>query len=117
MDEPLRNGLWSLLQVHAWGHVTNPYHSHALVDEANREIKTLCNCLWLHFFKRPLDTRSDNWSKELAGLRTYFFGCQWYEVYDFVEFVANNYRKYKFRETFLCSCNALLEREVSAYDS
>jgi hypothetical protein len=115
MDEPLRNGLWSLLQVHAWDHVSNAYHNYALASERNTEIKALCNRLWLHFFKRPLDTLSDNWNQVLADLRKYFFECPWFEAYDFIEFVANNYRKYKFRENFITSCNALFEREVSAY--
>ena len=31
-------------------------------------------------------------------------------MYDFIEFVANNYRKYKFRDAFISSCNAILEK-------
>ena len=47
--------------------------------------------------------------------REYFYNCKWFEVYDFLEFVANNYRRYQFKERFIESCNAILEREVSAY--
>ena len=66
-------------------------------------------------FKKPLDQLDRKWTKVLEQLRTYFFQSEWYEVYDFIEFVANNYRKYKFRDAFISSCNAILEKEVSAY--
>ena len=87
MDEPLRNCLWSLLKVHVWDRVDNPYHSHTLVSDQNRPIKTLCIRIWLHYFKHPLDTLGDDWRKVLSVLRDYFFSCQWYEIYDFLEFV------------------------------
>jgi hypothetical protein len=115
MDEPLRNGLWSLLKLSVWDHVSDPHGSYTLLSGTNNEIKSLCVRLWLHYFKRPLDNLTDNWRKVLAELRQYFFECPWYEAYDFVEFVANNYSRYRFRETFIQRCNGLLEREVSAY--
>ena len=115
MDEPLRNGLWSLLKLSVWDYVSDPYHDYTLVSDSNREIKGLCVRLWLHYFKRPLDTLTDNWRKILAELRKYFFECPWYEAYDFVEFISENYGRYNFRETFIKRCNGILEREVSAY--
>ena len=36
-------------------------------------------------------------------------------MYDLVEFVANNHNRYNFRDSFIKSCNAILEKEVSAY--
>lgn len=115
MDDSLRNGLWSLLKVQVWDYVGNPYHSHTLVSDSNREVRDLCEKLWFHHFKKPLDTLTHNWQEVLAELRTYFFKAEWFENYDFIEFVANNYKRYKFRDAFISSCNAVLEREVSAY--
>lgn len=43
------------------------------------------------------------------------FTDQWFELYDFVEFVANHYHRYRFKEPFTKACNAVLERELSAY--
>jgi hypothetical protein len=37
------------------------------------------------------------------------------EVYDFVEFIANNHPVDTYRDQFIQSCNAVLEKEVSAY--
>lgn len=116
IDEPLRNALWSLLKLHVWDHVhftSGMYGGYFLSN--NEEIKSLCQMLWFHYFKKPLDTLDNNWSKALAILRDYFFGCPWYEVYDFIEFVANNYSRYQFKDRFIQSCNGVLEKEVSAY--
>ena len=116
VDEQLRNGLWSLLKVHAWDHVK---HANAIYGDpflsSDQDMKDLCQKLWFSYFKKPLDTLVDDWSEVLASLRAYFFDCPWYEVYDFIEFVANNYDRYEFRDRFLQSCNAVLQKEVSAY--
>lgn len=118
MDEPLRNGLWSLLQVHCWNHVrpsSGIYGGYYLNDYGNEEIQSLCQRLWFNYFKKPLDQLSNDWSKVLAQLREYFFECKWYESYDFIEFVCNNYDRYQFKDLFMKSCNQLLEKEMSGY--
>lgn len=118
IDEPLRNALWSLLKIHVWDYVrasTGMFGGYYLSSDANREIRDLCERLWFHFFKKPLDQLDHDWSKVLEQLRRYFFECQWYDVYDFIEFVANNYRRYQFRDQFIQSCNTTFEKEVSAY--
>ena len=116
IDEPLRNGLWSLLMVHAWDHV---HYTHGIYGgyflSDNKFHKTLCERLWFNYFKKPLDKLDDSWKTVLEQLRRYFFDCEWYEVYDFIEFVANNFKRYDFHENFTKGCNALLEKEMSAY--
>jgi hypothetical protein len=70
-----------------------------------------------NYFKIPLDSLSDDWSKVLKRLREHFFSAQWYEIYDFVEFVVNNYPK-DYKETnlkFMQACNSVLEMEMAAY--
>ena len=108
MDEPLRNALWNLLKIHIW-------------DRSHRgSAIALCKALWSVHLKKPLDTLDYGWSPDilsgiLKGIRPHFFDCEWYEVYDFIEFCANNYSGYRFQEDFIKSCNATLEREMSAY--
>ncbi len=116
IDEPLRNGLWSLLKIHAWdgAYFSQGVHSGYYLS-SNKEYKSLCERLWFHYFKKPLDQLDNDWSVVLEQLRRYFFECKWHEVYDFIEFVANNFNKYNFREPFMESCNVLLEKEMSAY--
>ena len=115
MDEPLRNGIWSLLKIYIWDHVTYSSGVYGYYLSSNDEIRGLCNGLWFNYFKKPLDTLNNNWTIVLEQLRQYFFECEWYEVYDFVEFCANNYRRYQFRDKFMAACNALFEKEMSAY--
>lgn len=118
MDEPLRNALWSLLKIFVWDNVhasTGMYRGYYLSSHSNKEIETLCNRLWFGYFKKPLDQLDDDWNKVYAQLRRHFFEFEWYEVYDFIEFVANNYDRYQFKDNFIEACNRSLEKEVSAY--
>ncbi|MDX6018331.1 hypothetical protein SIL79_18805 [Shewanella indica] len=118
IDEPLKNALWSLLKVHIWDQVrasTGIYGGYYISADENRETYALCQRLWFNYFKKPLDTLDHDWSEVLKQLRTYFFKCEWYELYDFIEFCAKNYERYQFKEKFTSSCNAALEKEMSAY--
>jgi hypothetical protein len=118
IDEPLRNALWNALQIHVWDnarHSTGMYSGYYLSSNSNSDLYVLCQRLWLHFFKQPLDQLDHNWTTVLKQLRQHFFGSEWFEVYDFVEFVAANYPRYQFRDPFLAACNAMLQREVSGY--
>lgn len=118
VDEPLKNALWNVLKIHVWDQArrsTGMYGGYHLSRDSNPELMDLCERLWFHFFKGPLDQLDHDWTKVLKQLRGFFFACKWYELYDFVEFVAGNYRRHQFRERFLEACNVVLEREVSAY--
>ncbi len=128
MDEPLRNGLWSLLKIHCWNHVeySSGYSGYSDIGDNYRrsynhrssgkaKIKILCERLWFGYYKKPLDDLSDDWEKVLAELRRDFFACKWNEVYDFIQFVGNNYEKPYFKDDFMKVCNNLLEKEMSAY--
>jgi hypothetical protein len=86
-----------------------------LSDIGNQELRQLCHALWFAYFQKPLDQLDNNWAKTLQDLRQYFFECEWFEVYDFIEFVGNHYRRYQFKERFMEDCNAVLEKELSAY--
>lgn len=118
IDEPLRNALWSLLKVFVWDHMgesSGIYRGYFLSSDSNKEIRELCDRLWFSYFKKPLDQRDNEWDKVHGQLRNYFFGCEWYEVYDFLEFVTNNYDRYQFKDHFIAACNKALEKEISAY--
>ena len=118
IDEPLRNALWSLLKIYVWDQVhasTGMYGGYYLSSRSNGEIQALCKRLWFSYFKKPLDQLDNEWKKVSGQLRQHFFECEWYEVYDFIEFVANNYERYQFKDNFIEACNLALEKEVSAY--
>ena len=50
-----------------------------------------------------------------GNIRNYFFECPWYDVYEFLEFVANINPDEKTNEDFKRMCNLVLEEEISAY--
>lgn len=116
IDDDLKNSLWSLLKIHVWDHVHHTSGAYGYYLSNNENHKALCERLWLNYFKKPLDQLSNDWTKVvLPELRNYFFKCQWNEIYDFVEFIVNNFRRHGFKEAFVASCNKILEKEVSAY--
>lgn len=110
MDEDLRNSLWNCLHNAYWIRVTAINSSYS-----NPDIVSLFNRIWAGYFKYPLDTLRDMHLATYGIIRDYFFKCEWYEVYDFVEFVAHNYPKEELNENFMNLCNSFLEQELSAY--
>jgi hypothetical protein len=118
MDEPLRNGLWNLLHHHYWdkAHHTSGYRSgYFLSSRENRLLKLLSTDLWLNYFKYPLDDLGNDWKKIYGQIRQYYFGCEWFEVYDFIEFINRSISESGFKDKFATSCNNLFEKEMSAY--
>jgi len=110
MDDALRNRLWNILDFHYWSRGQGTYR-----DEIAPVMQSFFNKLWHYFFKIPVDTLTLSWSKDYGTIRQYFFNCQWHEVYDFIEFTANNYPNVAINENFIRICNENLESELSAY--
>ena len=81
------------------------------------DLSYLCKTLWQHHFKWPLDTLGLDytWASTYQEIRKYYFQCEWYEVYDFIEFVANNFPKSENNKSFMNCCNQVLKSEVSSY--
>jgi hypothetical protein len=109
MDQDLRNGLWNCLIIYYWQHIDDyNYNSRYTTQD-------LIKKLWVNYFKSTIDSIPYNWSHILPGLRKYFFGCKWFEVYDFIEFISTEYDQADVNNDFMDSCNIVLERELSAY--
>ncbi len=113
IDDDLRNGLWSSLQLFYWDTFTY-YASKYRQYIKGSNLQILFHQYWHSYFKQPIDTVPSEFSDALSIAREYFFECQWYEVYDFIEFTAIN-GPGEAREDFKKFCNSLLERENSAY--
>lgn len=115
MDADLRNGLWNALSLYYWQGVTEGYG--LSYQQTDRPMSDLCRSMWLNYFKQPLDTLPRYWQLTYDHLRKYFFACEWYEAYDFVEFVPCNCKEFPPNENaeFRNYCNRILERELSAY--
>lgn len=110
IDVDLRNGLWNALSWFYWDKMkSNTYLS------ADKGINLLFELLWHNYYKKPVDTLSTHWPDVYQSMREYFFKCAWHEVYDFIEFIADNYYNKSENKDFMSFCNSIFERELSAY--
>lgn len=114
MDDDLKNGLWnSLLRFPL--NSPSPYLS---IEQCNTKTKDLIYNIWTNFFKHRLDELPPALHTWLFHMKEAFFAMEWYEVYDFIEFVPANYgtsSRELIVEKFVSDCNQILEKELSAY--
>jgi hypothetical protein len=118
MDDDLRNGLWNALDIYDWDSVKPvPYISKSYLESSSKreDVRILVKKLWLDHFKKPIDMLKDKWGDIPNQIREYFFGCLWNKVYEFIEFVANNYPNQSVNSEFIRRCNFILKRELSGY--
>jgi hypothetical protein len=113
MDDALRNGFWSLLQVFLWNNAGD-YDRYSGATYIKQAAKQYCRCLWMDHFKIPVDTLPNTWPVAHGEIRDYFFKAKWFEVYDFIEFSAKNFPSLD-KDSFTAACNTRLEIEASAY--
>lgn len=111
MDDGLRSRLWNVFMNQC---INAASDSQYLYYAGKGRFREFCSALWHDHFKRPTDEIPDSVTRTIEGIRTYFFARDWYEVYDFVEFVAH-------RSIWTSSSNAIkdfnevLAEELSAY--
>ncbi|MEP0914982.1 hypothetical protein NDI45_29225 [Leptolyngbya sp. GB1-A1] len=122
MDDDLRNSLWNVLVLSFWKKLegysqidydekeSNNYHH---VERDN--VRFLVKNLWFSHFKKTFDELSGFWEFDYRFIKKKFFQYQWFEVYDFLEFIARSYTNHSTLESFIHLCNFVLEREFSGY--
>ena len=118
MDQDLRTSLWNILQMLYWEKAVQANKCVTNVNDYNyKQFKSLFKLIWLNYFKKELPHLSYSYSLStiLEDIHKYFFSCQWYEVYDFIEFIANKFDILFPDNEFKQSCNEILKRELSAY--
>lgn len=108
IDKDLRNSLWNAVTIVYWQKIEG-----WISDD--REISILFKKIWLDYFKRPIDTLDDYWDYTRKEIREYFLKCKWNEVYDFIEFIANNYPNNLVNQKFTDLCNSYLKKELSVF--
>lgn len=109
MPGALRNSLWNLL-LRTIFNVRNEFHPQ--VTEMSAE----------YFFKIAVDTLPTILSMQVEWLKKLFYNAElpWWQIYNFIEFLANNCGIDKTiswleREDFINETNATLEREMSGF--
>ncbi len=107
IDADLRNALWSAFQQA----FQETEHGLEITHATHAQ---LYRWLWFEFFKRPSDTLPPYPERIYPEIRQWFFQAKWYELYDFMEFVAGNGEP-PAQDSFVRLANYVLEREVSGY--
>jgi hypothetical protein len=106
IDDDLANGIWNLIYVNFFKKVKGEWISRTNSDFLFRK-------LWTSFLKLPIDRMREYGDDAIEEIREWFFDWEWYEIYDFVEFMAkvDTFQSQSFME----ACNELFEREISGY--
>ena len=110
MTDALRNCLWNVLDTVIWsipGFVSDLY-------EYSGKINQFSLILWARYFKRPIDSRPESDREILKSIRSYFFSCEWYQVYDLLEFIVSECGQYIPRDLSEYF-NEVLESELAGY--
>lgn len=117
VNDELRNSIWNILYSLRWRRENFLPEKISTVVNIHEEfakrfdITSFSKNMWQYYLKKPVDTRPGTLSKTFNAIRNYFFECQWFEFYDFLEFILNYYVDEKLNN----SINETLEKEVSAY--
>ena len=110
IDIELRSRLWNVISAHYFEHM-NRYSS----IRSDKNLFLLFSKLWDIYFKDTVDTMPITWHKLYSEIREYYFKCDWYEVYDFIEFIATNFPLDTLNKRFMDSCNYVLKSDLSGY--
>ncbi|MGF7400884.1 hypothetical protein PQ744_10825 [Thermoanaerobacterium thermosaccharolyticum] len=114
MNSELRIGLWNCFHNYLFIYILKYHHN---------SFKKWIMSLWDEYFKKPIDTINFDDSISIYNeIRVYFFSCNWYEVYDFLEFILIlcesinlGGTNMEIMDDFINSCNKALERENSSF--
>lgn len=114
MDNDLKNSIWNAINMFYFDNSADKYTINDLKDETYY----LYVNLWTTFYKCPIDEISYSVDGYHRVLKNKFFKKSWYEIYDLLEFIPNNFQDNEYENinsNFVSYCNYVLERELSAY--
>lgn len=107
IDDDLRASLWNTLDYWVFSQPNFKYSQHG-----KPAIEEFSKALWEFHFKKTFDKRPEGGAAIIAFIRSHFFSCQWYEVYDLLEFVIKIVDR---KGNLTIRINKVLEREVAGY--
>jgi hypothetical protein len=112
MDNDLRNGLWNGISAY----VIDSQSTHSRYGEET-DFYQLCKIIWHHYYKLTFDSIPVLDYKRKEYIKKRFFTSEWFDVYDFLEFIVGIRSQYinldheKFKEF----CNEIFERDFAGY--
>lgn len=106
VSDNLKNSIWNLLDEKIWSKSEFKYSDRG--DGGYGD--AVSRLIWAEYFKKPADTRNWHCYDVVNQIRDWFFKADWYEVYDFVEFMLPLLGSLADSEI-----NNILERELAGY--
>lgn len=110
IDDDLRNRLWNAFDLV----ILTPVNNEPSDFFTNSTYKSFFHAIWGMHFKAALDTMPSYKASAIEQLRRYFFETYWYNVYNFIEFIAKNSSD-KVSGIFRTHCNFIMKEELSGY--
>ena len=87
MPSSLKSGLWDILSVHYFAKIHDKHSSWGGAYSSG--FKKLTGSIWFQFYREPMDARPDYAGDALKLIRSRFFSANFYQVYQFVEFIVS----------------------------
>lgn len=115
VDKQTRTLLWNYLKIALWDDWESYRYGWTTHSE---QINQLTRRLWIHHFNFSLDSlpEFEPWESNgaYAIIKRYFMECKWFEVYDFLEFVVENWSG-QGEEQIVSGLNSILEKELCGF--
>lgn len=120
IDKDLKTGIWNTLITNYWKGFNEPLFRAILLEIDPDYYERLIKSIWINYFKYPIDELpSSDFNSRIGSfphfIKEWIFSCKWYEIYDFIEFVANEKSVSNKSKNFQSEINNILEREISSY--
>lgn len=122
MDDDLRNGLWSAIDVTLWDRGNPDSMVHSYSSSIVTKLDSLGLRVWVECMKQPRDTfkseSSGVYRPSSVLIREHFFEGMWWEAYDLLEFLIKASRasaEHDWATQLVALANTCLEAENAAY--
>src|SRR5665213_2182100 len=109
IDEALVNRLWNVLKLN----IFDPFQSEILSLSASVPSDRLVIALWSDYKKLNLDRLSPAHTIAYGQVRDCFLGHEWYQQYDFIEFIITWFNDGAFKNSLRLELNKVLEEELA----
>ncbi len=112
MNQDLKNSLWNIVYTQL---IEISRTTYLIRDSIYYDLYSI---VWKNFLKLPINLIPEKHYEISDVIRHNFYDYQWYEIYNFIEFLANiefsNSRIFNTNK-FINECNIVLEKELSGY--
>ena len=115
VDNGLRVALWNVLSAGVW----NRWMPAGATGGVNTKLRALSKRLWLVYFNRDIDQLpifkgGPPGSSAYSNYKDYFFRCEWFYVYNFIQFLIQE-DDTLFSDDIIKALNNALETQNAAY--